>query len=356
MLPTNRIWTICFALFIVLLAVGCQNQPQEVGELPTVAVLSSLTPSDTPTITPSATPTDTPTSTLTSTATDTPTTTSTFTPTVTATSSITATFTITPTATNTATATATNTPTITPTSSLPQILFFGANQTTVAPNTSINLRWQTVADIARIDQLNQQGAIVQTFSVVPIGELPVNVSGTGVVIYRLVAIRGSQEVSQSLPITISCGNAWFFGNENAPAGSGCPTALGALGDGAFQRFERGVLIYINANGLNRIYALQDQNNQYSAYISNWDGSGSTYPDPPSGFRKPQGIFRWLYNAALNPPIGGDWLSAFGWATDSINDNQRTIQYEQGGAFYLGAPNGAVYRLSGGDNGTWTKIK
>ncbi|MBZ0293221.1 MAG: hypothetical protein K8L99_11705 [Anaerolineae bacterium] len=353
------------ALFLVLLVVaGCETETQDVGELPTLAVLASLTPSDTPTITPFPTSTNTPTLTLTPTITLTPTVTLTPTFTVTSTPSVTATFTITPTPTITPTftltptPTASNTPINTPTPNLPQIITFGANNTNVAPGTVITLAWNTISDTTRIDQLNQQGGVVQSFSVVPAGQLPVSVPANAgsTVIYRLVAIRGGQEVSQSLPITITCSIPWFFGNENAPPGSGCPTAIGAIGEGAHQNFERGRMIYVNANGLNRIYGMTNDGNRYISY-NNWSGPTEDWGSrvPPSGLYRPQGVFRQAFDNT-NPPVGGDWLGVIGWATNQINETQRTIQYEQSGAFYIDIPSGGVFRFSGGDNGTWTRIK
>lgn len=348
-----RLWQlfmIVTLLFIVTAA--CQPQQPQVIELPTLAVLPSETPSNTPlpaTETPTPTPTNTPTDTPTFTSTVTAT--STLTPTVT----LTPTSTITPTSTLTPTNTATNTPEPTATPNVPQILEFSASSTSVAPNTNITLRWSTVADSARIDQLNQQGAVVQTFSVPPVGEIAVVVPGNlgRLVIYRLSALRGGQEVTQSVPVTITCSIAWFFGNEFAPIGSGCPVALGAVAAGKFQSFERGVMIYVTANGLDRIYGLQNDGNRYTSFVSGWEEPSPDYPDAPGGLFKPREDFRWAF-LNTNAPIG-TWQTAIGWATTDINRDPRTIQYEDTGAFYIDSPIG-VYRFSGGDSGTWVKIK
>jgi hypothetical protein len=225
------------------------------------------------------------------------------------------------------------------------------------PNTTVVLRWVTVADSTRIDVLNQQGAVSQTFATItPSGELSVAVPGNlgRLVVYRLVAMRGGQEVSQSLPIGIACSIAWFFGD--VPGVTGCPTAVGATAAGAYQPFERGLMIYVSANGINKIYGLQNQESRYVGIANGWDGNGMQYPpDPPSGLFKPAKWFRWTFLNTLAPV--GTWENAVGWATAAINESQRTIQFEEGtGAFYIDIPGGGVYRFSGGDSGTWSKIK
>ncbi|MCB9455576.1 MAG: hypothetical protein H6671_06285 [Anaerolineaceae bacterium] len=217
------------------------------------------------------------------------------------------------------------------------------------------LSWNTVSDVARIDQLNQQGAVVQTFSVIPTGQLNVVVpAGSHLVIYKLTAQRGGQEVTQSIPITVQCPISWFFGDQFAPANAGCPTAVGAIGPGAFQSFERGFMIYVNANNMNRIYGMQTQDSRYIEYTNGWDGATLTASTPPSGLFEPQQMFNWAY-FNTNAPIGS-WNGAIGWATGNIDSGNRTIQFEENtGAFYIDAPVG-VFRFSGGSNPTWTRIK
>ncbi len=338
-------------LVVILVATACQPQPVSVGELPTLVVLPTLTPSNTPTNTPLDT--DTPT------ATNTPTPTNTFTPTATlsVTASRTWTPSITPTASNTPTSTATATPPATATPNAPQIISFTSSANNVQVNTTIVLTWQAIADSARIDQLNSQGAVTQTFPVSPSGQLSVVIPGnTGQqVIYRLVAQRAGQEVSISIPITITCAIQWFFGAPPAGSNVGCPTAVGAIAAGSYQPFERGFMIFVTANALDKIYGLQTQDNRYIAYNDGWNGSTIVSDSPPSGFFSPQAMFNWAYYNT-NAPVGA-WNSAIGWATANINNDQRTIQFEQNStAFYLDAPGNIVFRFSGGDSGTWTRIK
>jgi|FLYN01.1.fsa_nt_gi hypothetical protein len=338
-------------LVVLLLLTACQPEPAQVVELPTLAVLPSLTPSDTPTATATETDTPTPTDTLTPTNTRTPTPTLSPTATLTRTPSITPTFTVTP------TPTATFTPPATATPNTPQIISFTSSANNVQVNATVVLTWQAIGDTARIDQLNSQGAVTQTFPVSPSGQLSVVIpSNTGPqVIYRLVVQRGGQEVSTSVPITIQCAIQWFFGQPPAGSTVGCPTALGAIAAGNFQPFERGFMIFVTANGLNKVYGLQTQDNRYIAYTSGWNGSTITPDSPPSGLFSPQGVFNWAYYNT-NAPVG-PWNAAIGWATAPINNDPRTIQFEQNStAFYIDAPGNIVFRFSGGDAGTWTRIR
>jgi hypothetical protein len=289
----------------------------------------------------------------------TPTNTLTFTPSATFTASVTSTFTITPTFTSTPTSTATNTPPATATPNAPQILSFTASATTVPANSSVTLTWNALADTARIDQLNQQGAVVQTFTVVPVGQLPVTVPGnTGrTVIYRLAVQRAGQEVTLSVPITIQCTTSWFFGDQFAPSNTPCPAGPSAKGGARFQQFERGYMIYINANSLNQVFGLANQDNRYIGYVVTWD-QATAYNcngSPPSGKYAPLAVFDWTF-CNTNPPIAsGKWIDVLGWGTSDINKEQRTIQYEQDtGGFFVDSPVG-VFRFSGPSTSVWAKI-
>jgi hypothetical protein len=221
------------------------------------------------------------------------------------------------------------------------------------------LTWNAIADTARIDQLNQQGAVVQSFSVIPSGSLPVTVPGNlgRVVVYRLAVQRAGQEVTFSLAITIQCSHSWFFGDQFAPPNAGCPTAVGAVASGHFQQFERGYMIYITANGLNLVYGLVFQDNRFIAYLNSWDGVTieTCANNPPSGFIAPKNVFNWAY-CKTNAPIGS-WSQSIGWATTDLNSDNRTIQFEDNstGAFYIDTPVG-VFRFNGPSPNTWTKIK
>jgi hypothetical protein len=213
----------------------------------------------------------------------------------------------------------------------------------------------------RIEQLDQNGAIIQTFPPQPTtGTLTVIVPGNAgrTIQFRLVALRAGAEVSQTVPISIICAAGWFFGDQYAPPGTSCPGAAALVGQGAFQRFERGMMIYVNANGLNRIYGLQNDGGRYVGLANGWDGINVRNDPAPAGRFIPERMFNWAYYNTLAPV--GSWNSAIGWGTAAIDLNNRIIQWEGSigstSPFFVDAPNAEVYRFSGGDVGTWTRIK
>jgi hypothetical protein len=107
--------------------------------------------------------------------------------------------------------------------------------------------------------------------------------------------------------------------------------VGAIGAGAFQCFERGLMFYVAANGLNRVYGMQNDGARYIAVSNGWDGSTLNTSPAPSGLYMSEQMFNCVYYNTL-APIGG-WNSALGWGTTPIDSGQRTIQWEGS----IGAP-------------------
>ena len=365
-------------LLIVPLIAACSDSGSEVAVLPTRVIIptetetatpiASATPtaSETP-LPPSATPTTAATETPLPTLTEPP-------PTATLTNTPTATrvrptntFTLTPRPSATATASQTPLPTATVTPNAPQIIRFEASQTQASANTSITLTWESVGDIARIDQLSINGAVQNTFSVPPTGQLPVVIPqvSDSQVIYRLTITRNGLDLSRSLPIIVnqSCATPWFFGDNIAPEGSGCPAGPPLIQTGKLQLFERGIMITLNVNGQNRVYGFATANGRYASAVNAWDGT-STYTAPcgsaPSGLITPSDVFNWAYNNT-NGTVGlwCDLTNGIGWAVAPPNLNaQLTIQFEanQQNAF-VQIPGYGVLRLVGTiDGGTWIRIQ
>jgi hypothetical protein len=234
----------------------------------------------------------------------------------------------------------------------------------VAPGTTVIFGWQANGDSARLDQLNAGGAVLTSFPVAVTGQYPLVVPGDlgRQLVYRLVVFKNGRETSLNVPLTITCPIAYFFGDALAPSTAPCPAAQPSTGTGAYQPFQRGVMLYVNApvnnTPLNRIYGLVATDLRYGSAVNSWDGSTIRDDNQPAGLFDPEQMFNWFYYNTL-APIGG-WNEALGWATATIDTSSRTIQYEGtiGGtsAFYIDAPGGAVFRLSGGDSGSWTRIR
>jgi hypothetical protein len=358
-----NIWKILIlALIVPALAVACSSgddgDSQEVLELPTLAGLPSVTASNTPTITLTLSDTPSPTTTQTPTDTPSPTFTRTFTPTASPT------ITLTPTNTLTVTPVSTDTPTLTATSELPQINSFTSSAPTVAGGSSVTLVWDSIADTARIEQLNTQGVVQQTFSVTPTGQLPVTVPNSGSqVIYRLTAQRSGQEVSRSvvIQIQITCPSNWFFGTP--PPDVGCPSGPAITVTGKFQPFTNGLMINLPVNNISQVYGLINTNTRYMVYTNSWDNV-TTYNQPcgnaPAGQTDPQDVFNWAYHNTLGTV--GLWCDAtggIGWGTAGA-DLGRTMVYQtaaSGTTLFININGIGTYRFSGGaQTGTWTKIQ
>jgi len=258
-------------------------------------------------------------------------------------------------------------PTATATSVAPQIIRFEASITQGAPNTPLTLTWEGVGDLARIDQLSPNGAVQNTFSVPPVGQLPVVVPQVAdpQVIYRLTISRNGQDLSRSVPIIIEqgCATPWFFGDGIAPDGSVCPAGPAQTQTNKLQLFERGIMISLVVNGQNRVYGFATANGRYASAVNIWDGT-SSYTAPcgtaPGGLINPQDVFNWAYHNT-NGTIGlwCDPTNGIGWAVAPPNLNaQLTIQFEENQQnLFVQIPGYGLLRLVGNvDGGTWIRVQ
>lgn len=389
------------ALLLVTVVGACRERVPQVVEVPTQMVLPpptntptpsrtpyptwtfTYTPSHTPTLTPSftLTPSNTYTHTFTPTFTETPTYTLTPSPTLTPSKTLFPTLTPsdTPVPSDTATPRPTNTPrpTVrqdTPTpfggasptftaQPAPIIFSFSASPNFAIANTPVLLSWSSDGQVARIEQTDASGSTVyQSIPVPPTGQYSIlaqSSASSQQAIFRLrVSTNGMLTTSQPVVVSVTCPAGWFFGDQFAPPGIGCPAAVGAIGQGAFQRFERGFMVYTNANGLNRVCAAQDAGNLYICMINGWDGHSINASPAPNGGPIPQQMFNWAYYNTLG--MGGTWNSLLGWPVMDIALGDRTIQFENstgwGNPFFIDTADGAVIRFSGGDSGTWARVR
>ncbi len=328
-------------LMIALLLAACA--PSQA--LPTAAILPSALPSSTFTLTPnqpSATPTLTPTSTatftptLTFTPTASPTLTDTPRPTATYTRTITPTPTLTPTPTNTATPL----PSMTPIEA--HILSFTVDPTKANANQPVTLTWQTDADVVRIERLKPDGTIAETIPVQASGAATVTVPGADAkVIYRLVAAKGVNEISQTVTIDVApnCPFTWFFTtSQPLPCAASAPIQSA----GVFQVFQNGFLFKVQVNSLNKVCGVQYDRNVYSCFNAvTYTGTPSITP-PPDAQAPGIDLADVFYNQLA---VGNYWYSAIGWGTGTALTPTITTQYDANGNLYVQLPNG-VYRFDG----------
>jgi hypothetical protein len=335
-------------LLLVALLTACQSQ--NVADLPTVAVLPSVTPSFTPTNPPAATRTPvptfthTPTATLTQTPSTTPTATKTSTPrppTATSTSTITPTPSRTP----------TNTPTATPAE--PRILSFTTSATEAAANSQITLAWTTDAERVRLERISTDGQVAEATEVQTDGNAIVTVpGGAAQVVYRLVAVKANKSTTLSLSINVksACSMAWFF---NAAKSDVCPSGAVQIASGAFQNFQNGYMFRFQLGALNRVCGVQFDLNRYTCY--NYVAYSGTPPvTPPAGFQAPGADFQDAFYNQL--ALGGPWYNVIGWATVSISSSTINTQFDTNGNLYAQLPTG-VYVFDGQlVGGTMTKVQ
>ncbi len=259
----------------------------------------------------------------------------------------------------TATPPPTDTPAPTPTSAEPRILSFAASQLSGVVGAAIIYTWQAEADSARLETLNGAGQIIESIPVQPTGNatLLIPANAGRIISYRLVVGRAGIERSALLNVTVLCQFSYFFGDQFAPPDAACPIDFGAAGAGAIQNFERGIMIYVNANNRNEIYGMVNQGGLFIRRLNGWDGTTLDETEPPPGLIAPRQMFNWAYYNTLAPV--GTWNQAVGWGTTEIDLSQRTIQFESNMTrFYIDAPGGIVFRftITGADIGTWARIR
>jgi hypothetical protein len=364
----GRTFILC-GVFALLAAVAVACVPQEIEQLPTLAVIPSdtvtptktitrtpsktHTPSTTPTLTPSITPTYTPSATFTASLSPAPT----FTKPPSPTPSNTPTNTPIPSATytpsNTPTITPTRTPTLTFTPTvLPEIAFFISDLTTIPAGGQTTLRWQTNnSPQVTLEQLNAQGRITASFNVSSSGTQIISVTTAlgNRITYRLTAKNGRNTTTRTLTITVLCASPWFFN----PAPGDCPIEAPLVSTFIFQQFERGVAFYVPST--KTVYLLYNgDNNRVNAYPMDWDYSPLPPLAPPPGLQQPVGEIGYIF-AQKNWSDGQQIVNILGWATAAQQVYQGAAQKGSPTDVYIRRPDGAVYLLALANIGKWTVV-
>jgi hypothetical protein len=145
---------------------------------------------------------------------------------------------------------------------------------------------------------------------------------------------------ETVQVTLTCPDEWFFG----PAPDICPADAPLVSDGAEQRFERGVMLWVA--GEDRMYVLFDdgQSPEWKAYRDEWDESDPTLDpnlDPPTGLQQPVRGFGllWREESGIRERLG--------WAIDEEHGYetalQRTSHYKYSD-LYIRAFDGGVWKL------------
>jgi hypothetical protein len=327
-------------LFLMLILAACQ---QQAAAVPTLASFPTATE------TPVATITQTPTNTLVPSFTPSPTLTPTLsrTPTNTPIPSVTPTKTITPLPTATHTPTATITPIPTRTPDPLSITVYQSDKQTPTYGEVVRLRWETNGETARIERLDSTGAVVETLAIEPIGSLQTTLPTEGaIVIYRLVATRGTEEVRSSISFSFQavCTQTWFF---NVTTDIGCPLSPPTGGQFTYQQFEQGFMFRLRSVGIDRVCGVQNSNNIATCFPYLGYTSTPTVTPIPNRFA-PGDSFKNAFYVQL--AIGGFWYNQIGWGTSQEITSSAQTQTSDRGIMYIQTPQGIIgidQNLSGG---------
>jgi hypothetical protein len=334
--------------------------PEEVVELPTLAVLPPLEPS--PTFPPSATPT----ATATASNTPTPTTTNTVTPTASFTPSRTFTPSVTPTTTLTFTPSATPTPTATPTatftatSEVAVITTLSVSPQEAEPGQRITLTWAADADVVAVAVQDQQGETLNSLTLPPRGsqDFFVPEDASDLVVYRLTATRNGESVAQSVPVIVLCGGEWFFEAQGIIVNDDCPDGDPNDVVGRVQVFENGYMIWLPQ--ANRVYVLYGGDNGGTFSAFSITSPTQVIPAAPGGLFPPELEFEgvWL---ETEDRAGRDWMGVIGYGTQPAQQYTITRQDVGGNPnFYIDVGNIFLFKIQPGLGdptfGAWERLR
>jgi hypothetical protein len=232
---------------------------------------------------------------------------------------------------------------------------FRANVDVADPGDTIVLTWHWSG--------GTQGVI---YHLLPTGQLSTphwEVEPTGSLEYTIPARSRNYEsfvlyvsdedgllAQETLQLALRCPDEWFF----SPAPDICPAEAALVSDGAEQHFERGVMLWVDAQ--DRIYVLFDdgQHPRWSAHADEWDeGEPAMDPEltPPPGLQQPVRGFGllWRENRTIRERLGWALAQERGYETAL----QRTSHFKYP-SLYIRALDDGVWEL--GPNGSeWEHI-
>jgi hypothetical protein len=173
--------------------------------------------------------------------------------------------------------------------------------------------------------------------------------------YELHVVADGREVVEFLPISITCqgpGQWWFFRGDpyTTHVPEQCPVSYPLMSNGAAQRFEHGMMMWIEAIAQIIVFF---EDGQYRSF-SNLPAPSTPQPvgdTPPDGFFEPISGFGMLWRGEV--PGTEDIRERLGWAVEqefpTITAYQCYAEEDRLTCFVRG-PEVQVIRLS--PNGTW----
>ncbi len=202
---------------------------------------------------------------------------------------------------------ATETATRAPTRAGVSIEYFTTNSATVKPGDNVTLFWSVRgASVARVYRVDEAGERIWRWDVNGSGQLTVGTRAQDrdVARFLLEADAGGGTVEQPLLIPLSCPENWFFD----PAPEACPAASPQVTMQAEQTFERGRMIWVEAQ--DRIYVIFEDGASpaWAMYPDDFEEGDPERDDsivPPSGMQQPVRGFGlvWRTNQRVRDRLG-----------------------------------------------------
>lgn len=232
---------------------------------------------------------------------------------------------------------------------------FEANVDLADPGETITLTWHwTGAGRATIYHLFPTGQLsLPYWEVGQTGALQYTISPDRRNYDTFALFVGSEEgllAQATVQIQLRCPDEWFF----SPAPDICPAGPATVSAGAEQHFERGVMLWVGAEG--RIYILFDDGRspQWSAYTDRWE-EGDPVKDPslepPPGLQQPVRGFGLVWRQ--NPSV----RERLGWAVSEERGYETALQRTSHTRYrhlYIRALDGGAWRLAPNSSG-WEKL-
>lgn len=200
----------------------------------------------------------------------------------------------------------------------PLIISFTANVPIAGPGETITLSWETRHAVSVTLYHLLGGQFGSFWDVAATGEMPYSIS-SGSRNQETFALYAGNDAfpwdSATLVVPLRCPYTWFF----APAPDICPQEAALLSASAEQQFERGIMIWVEAE--DRIYVLYDDTiypDGWAVFEDSWE-EGDPVEDPslvpPPGLFQPQRGFGLIWRDepmirdrlgwALSPEVGGE---------------------------------------------------
>ncbi len=233
-----------------------------------------------------------------------------------------------------------------------QIEYFTTDASSLTPGDTFTLFWSAKGvDKAVIYRLDADGKRGQLWNVSRAGSLKVTVRTEDKDVAQFLLSIGDSDnhVEQTLAVPIKCTEGWFFD----PQPGGCAPSAPVISAEVEQTFERGLMIWVQAES--RVYVLFNDSQQPSwTYYPDEFKDGDPESDP--SLSPPPGLLQPIRGFGLVWRTREKVRSRLGWATSAEAPFDGTLQGDatvDGGVMYLRAKDSNVLELS--DKGASWKL-